>query len=720
MSETTPEHLIPRLGNLPVSSTRYYQTATITRIRTSEQARRPVIDPFDPFRIPLVSPGTAYTGKIAEGILLTHQQGWYIAGTALGSLLHSVCLAPGEIVQIAVRNRTRSVLESSVDNGLQQEVIDRKRESSGTLSENETASAKETTSGSSTASASSSSNQVGVSGLLGGLGVSGGVGTNSAISNQASFSVGNRSIAEDNNQAVHQQASDQAQLARARHGAAIREVSESDSLELKTRVLANYNHMHALTMQYYEVEQVYQLRTKVTDAERLLFVPMRQIDFRVEHEVKLAIQFYREELVDTARELGLTRVAAKLSVYGLSDEQLAVEKSKLNKQLEQLEKELKDLKGTIAKFRKEIYVAEDHVLEARDTLREAEDVGLAQRAKLQRNLTFATIQAKNTKQEFIAEKSKLESLQQAADQAQAIRRDLQAGSSIDDSLLFALMYKDNLAFNQGLWMRLDPSVTLAILKRIRVDNHQLLGPVDPNPVAVSGSYLGFRWAFQDLQEASEFKERYLNAGELEQSTAVATGGIFGEAVLGESNAAEKIDLTRFWNWSDALPPIQPTEIAALEVPDTQPLQTPTLPNTPASAIDLGDITFPELSSGIPSITGALANPELFKDMSGSKTAAALAKSALELSAKGASEAAQLASKNYERFLAFQREAASALLDVSQQGNVDPTLAGGALNAQQEKEKSNGKTDSATEPTDDDSVFEVIFEADDTDTDLETE
>jgi hypothetical protein len=36
---------------------------------------------------------------------------------------------------------------------------------------------------------------------------------------------------------------------------------------------------------------------------------------------------------------------------------------------------------------------------------------------------------------------------------------------------------------------------------------------------------------------------------------------FAEAVLGRFNSAEKLDITRFWNWQDSPIPIQPSDSA---------------------------------------------------------------------------------------------------------------------------------------------------------------
>lgn len=51
--------------------------------------------------------------------------------------------------------------------------------------------------------------------------------------------------------------------------------------------------------------------------------------------------------------------------------------------------------------------------------------------------------------------------------------------------------------------------------------------------------------------------------------ALPTRGVLGEAVLGSCPSAEKIDLTRFWNWADAPADVAP-EIAPVTLPTLHP------------------------------------------------------------------------------------------------------------------------------------------------------
>lgn len=92
----------------------------------------------------------------------------------------------------------------------------------------------------------------------------------------------------------------------------MREVSQSEHEEVSTRIVANYNHMHALTVQYYEVVQIYRVSTEIHTAVRCLFIPMEPIDFN------------DDQVIDRFRGV-LTRSALNARVVSLlNDEATAV------------------------------------------------------------------------------------------------------------------------------------------------------------------------------------------------------------------------------------------------------------------------------------------------------------------------------------------------------------------------------------------------------------
>src|SRR3546814_6162797 len=86
--------------------------------------------------------------------------------------------------------------------------------------------------------------------------------------------------------------------------------------------------------------------------------------------------------------------------------------------------------------------------------------------------------------------------------------------------------------------------------------------MDPHPVGVFGNYVAFRWPTDDPKFRSTFVKNG-RAGAPISKVALPSGGLFAEAVLGQANAAEKIDLTRFWNWKDSRSEEHTSELQSL-------------------------------------------------------------------------------------------------------------------------------------------------------------
>src|SRR6185436_9409815 len=94
------------------------------------------------------------------------------------------------------------------------------------------------------------------------------------------------------------------------------------------------------------------------------------------------------------------------------------------------------------------------------------------------------------------------------------------------------------------------------------------------------------------------------------------GGVFAEAVLGRSNSAEKLDITRFWNWQDSPIPLQPTEIAPISTGSrgaAEDLRAGQLGTPILNVLSPG--TLPE-PAGLTAALNTLATASLFRDMSG--------------------------------------------------------------------------------------------------------
>jgi hypothetical protein len=131
--------------------------------------------------------------------------------------------------------------------------------------------------------------------------------------------------------------------------------------------------------------------------------------------------------------------------------------------------------------------------------------------------------------------------------------------------------------------------------------------------------------------------------------------VFAEAVLGRFNAAEKMDLTRFWNWQDSPIPIVAPEIA--------PLQAGT--RAQSDEIRPGQLSQPVLSiqqptalpdpAGVTAIINAIQQGNMFRDMSGLAQTAALAQAGVQASAAGATAAGEQAANTLATVMANNTE-----------------------------------------------------------------
>src|SRR5690606_22274649 len=148
---------------------------------------------------------------------------------------------------------------------------------------------------------------------------------------------------------------------------------------------------------------------------------------------------------------------------------------------------------------------------------------------------------------------------------------------------------------------------------------------------------------------------------------LGTGGTFAEAVLGRSNSAEKLDITRFWNWQDSPIPLAPTDIAAVQMGSRATAEDTSPGQLSAPIINLQTPTSLPDPAGTAAVLGAVQNGQMFRDMSGLQATVGLAQAALQASAAGASTAAQQAGTNMSSLLTAnterQRIAASMITDL---------------------------------------------------------
>ena len=224
---------------------------------------------------------------LGMGYVLNMHQAWVPDGFALGSLLYSLILAPGEEQRLIVRENKQSYILSDMAEGtdLVSEGYQMAQDDDTTAAYNyaldqlSTASShysyKTRTWG---GGASGGLGAIG-NGISGMLGLSGSYSKSSgsgSSSSRQSNSHNEASTAAQSFQHSIKSASDMiSQAKRISLSTASSDVNES----VATKIIANHNHSHAMTIQYWEVMRRYRLETCVEGVDLVLFVPLKLVQF---------------------------------------------------------------------------------------------------------------------------------------------------------------------------------------------------------------------------------------------------------------------------------------------------------------------------------------------------------------------------------------------------------------------------------------------------------
>ncbi|WP_156901356.1 hypothetical protein [Nisaea denitrificans] len=688
----TPDYLVPRMRQYQVGETVQYQTAHLVGhfpdVKTND-----IEEALDPF---LEKAVIHAGGKPLEGVLLTHRQAWQQHGLAMGELLHSICLAPGEATRIAVvdwRRQARSIGSEDIE---ESDLLAREDEQNRSVSEIQQAVARETQTGQTRTRIKSASKQSGGSSSF--FGLSGSSSSRSSMTadvSSVSFSAGQRDLSSEASQKVHQRTRELAEAARSRRATAVREIDEREGETASTRVVANYNHMHAMTVMYFEVLQVFEIETKVSQAERILFLPMKMIEF-----TPTEIGKHREALVDIAVDFGFDdlRVALLCVNWGtdsigkdaseigeLEEKEVLEQIKEIQNKLNHLSDELKSINEDLKNKEKEKEEISDNINIVGSKIAEAKKKGnLGNFGELLKEFERLKYDNKNVeKAEKNLSAEKLNKRRSVVDLTQKIENLQNALSALRQNRLTKGLSLKRQFFSQQLWLRMGAHQVQGLIQDRTYDGRSLFGWMDPEPVAVFGNYVGFRLPFTDAESEGEgksakelFRKDFLAADDSKIRTKVAlpSGGVFAEAVLGEANSAEEIDLGRFWNWSESPIPISPPGISDVStgsraaMGEAQPGQL----SDPAVQLQ-GRAAMPDPTSGL---IQALAAGQLFRDMSGLAGGQQAAGDAGRETGRGASDAAGRANEASANFLNYMKtivESGTKLLSTS-----NTTVLGGLI------------------------------------------
>ena len=157
----------------------------------------------------------------------------------------------------------------------------------GTLSESSRGGSKSTTAGVGvgTGAAGNGSYQGFNFGAL--LGVSGGYGE----ANSSAWQDSARNLSSNSLQNLRDRTLQSASAVRGIRSTIVQTVSQGESVRATTEVVANHNHCHAMTVQYFEVLRHLKLQHELADVQECLFVPLPMSEFDLDKTLR-----WRQEL----------------------------------------------------------------------------------------------------------------------------------------------------------------------------------------------------------------------------------------------------------------------------------------------------------------------------------------------------------------------------------------------------------------------------------------
>ena len=329
---SAPAALLPGLVGAIASSVRF-----TTFVRDTELRKLTFKTHEDCVPQLAISPDMKHPGSLSElftglrcpvlhlGYMCDHRQRWINLGTHLGEVVHSLSLAPGESRNIAVVNWRRRQLTALEEHTTTSEQLTATFVQNRALSEITSAVAREHQAGATQTEANTAATAasfVGAGALVGGLAGGGtgaaigaavgsvvpGLGTaigavagglvGAAVGGASGVAAGglvhsgtralgvieadtngDRSIVADVQQRIQLTTSQTASSVRSLWSSVVVEDAQSENVEATTSNVTNYNHMHALNIEYFEVLQHYLARIELLGVKPVMFLPFSFLDF---------------------------------------------------------------------------------------------------------------------------------------------------------------------------------------------------------------------------------------------------------------------------------------------------------------------------------------------------------------------------------------------------------------------------------------------------------
>lgn len=612
--------------------------------------------------VDVTEPIVAPTPAIKFGEVLDYEQDWFSLGHSLGEIKYSLPLAPGETTQLAVIEWKREDVASRTDSIRATEFLDHDLRRDRVIADTVDSALSEEQGGNSWS--------FGTTGIASGSTYGTGMWTgNHAVGGSISYSYGNRDLAAEALQDLHDRVRQATASVRSLTSTVIVQATQSESNSLQTRRVANHNHCHALTIQYYEVVRQYRLLTKFVGRRQAVLIPFAPFVF----DWHAALRFrtvLEQVLLDRSLVRCFEALVRRNVVPKVYDEPEKPSVPVTPTPAKMVQKEVKVTGTSEAGVRSEVVVrtGDKITMSASGLLAFGGDTNTGARGP-EGNVGFTA--GRDFLAEGLVQASLLYKIGMNSPWRQGQRSALEIVADRDGEIIFGVndmkgFFANNTApgqeywtvqleypsheveapkpadpadveklgaydkvadelaqvrllwhlqanqgfYNGAVWMLMDPIERRLYLERALFDRLDVLHGLDDRPLAISGNHVafGFRGPIAATPPAAEDPP-------LEDIVTLPTRGLFAEAQLGHCNACERRDMMRMWDWNE-MTVEEPPEIGGITPGPKGSAPSIAQGQLPGNVVQ---ITQPQAApdpTALAAALGVLKTPDIFRDMAG--------------------------------------------------------------------------------------------------------
>lgn len=211
---------------------------------------------------------------VAHGHLLHFKQTWRADGYSMGDLLYSLPLAPCQKKEIAVIDWERQ------ETATREELLEEEEALSSLLSRDRDvaeivgSSLEQGQRGGSSTTVWGAGGGAGAGFIGSGFGIFAGAAGGGGGASSTAWSDSSRSLSASSLQQIRDQTIQSASAIRDQRATVVQTTSQGETMNVETEVVANHNHCHAITVEYFEVLRHFQLTHELADVQECLFIPL--------------------------------------------------------------------------------------------------------------------------------------------------------------------------------------------------------------------------------------------------------------------------------------------------------------------------------------------------------------------------------------------------------------------------------------------------------------